>query len=722
MSGKAEATSGLSQRQAEIFGRQFNSAVTNSSAYGFDHPVSARAYETLLSGLAECLAVCDPVTLMLDRGSFFVEDFPVDAKFNASRLAILFRKLGLESVTFLPGAGVEALKCLMSVVTRPDDFDDIDAVRDELLRQGIDSIQVNHVVLRKFTRDDEVIDREGLEELAGLAEQAVATGGESDAALDSSETLLERVEKIFSMHALLKQPQQMAENLVKASGATPEQQAGVVAQIKRLGAQVESESVESDATISPAEVMQAIAKVREEVSSGLAGQEEMARLMAERGGVLSELDLLTCQTVVSIVRDEYRQGQVSAQRLAQIIRRVLPESRDLKRLLPMLKQALLDEGMGLADYIEFVNQLTAELQSDELVQMLEQGADSIGFSVDELLREIRREPEEAARLIVLAAELRQGGRSNEELLSDALSEYIDRVSGDLASAQAGDEPNAAHAAAGKTRQELVRRIRAQGVSQSVLDRLDSGLGGRSGQSTASFRTSRLAELLNRSESVNDAELADQLVQIVERESSMTTLGDTLQQELSNHGYSAERINSIYNETLARLKRKSKVEFVPGAVMNPVATQYFLKREIATSIRYETFFSCIMLMIAQVRENERDWRTISTEEIESVMPEVFDLLPPHLRDLDLLGTLGSKDRNIPLAILPMTDQAGAEAVMARMLEALEAARLELGGNAVKVNVIGTAARYDPEQAPDAKSLIQWLKGRLATQLVTRLRSS
>ena len=183
MSGKAEATSGLSQRQAEIFGRQFNSAVTNSSAYGFDHPVSARAYETMLSGLAECLAVCDPVTLMLDRGSFFVEDFPVDAKFNASRLAIVFRKLGLESVTFLPGAGVEALKCLMSVLTRPDDFDDIDAVRDELVRQGIDSIQVNHVVLRKFTRDDEVIDREGLEELAGLAEQAVATGGESGAAI-----------------------------------------------------------------------------------------------------------------------------------------------------------------------------------------------------------------------------------------------------------------------------------------------------------------------------------------------------------------------------------------------------------------------------------------------------------------------------------------------------------------------------------------------------------
>ena len=189
-----------------------------------------------------------------------------------------------------------------------------------------------------------------------------------------------------------------------------------------------------------------------------------------------------------------------------------------------------------------------------------------------------------------------------------------------------------------------------------------------------------------------------------------------------HGYSADRIDSIYSETLARLKRKSRVEFIPGAVMNPVATAYFMKREIATSMRYETYFSCIMLMIAQVHENETDWRTISTEEIESLMPEVFDLLPPHLRDLDLLGTLGSSDRNIPLAILPMTGQAGAEAVMERMLEALEQAHLELAGNTVKVNVIGTAAQFDPEKSSDTKSFVQWMKGRLATQLVTRLKSS
>jgi len=722
MSQPAEKSAGLTQRQAEIVGRQFNSAVTNTSAYGSDHPVSERAYETFLAGIGDCLDSVDPITLMLDRGSFFVEDHPVDAKFNSGRLAMVFRKLHLESITFRSGLDADALKHLMNVLTSPDDFDDIDAVRAALAAHDVDSVKVNHVILRKFTSDDEVISRGGLEELTDLAEQAVSRGGKPGEPQAGAEDLLSRVERVFSMSALMQQPDRVAEHLLDASVSDTQRQASVVAQIRQLGVQVDKGTGEDGEALSLDSVMQAVSRVREELSRGLAGQEETARLMAESGGVLSELDELTCRTVVSIVRDEYRSGDVSAKRLAQIIRRVLPESRDLKRLLPMLKQALLDDGMQLADYIEFVNQLTAELQSDDLVQMLEQGADSIGFSVDELLREIRREPEEAARLIVLASELRQGGRQDEHALSNALSEYIDRVSGELVGARQDIDQGKLREEIKNTQKTLIRKVGEHGVSRSVTDRIENDLDAHVDRSTNAFRTSRIMDLLGKSQATDDSELTDRLVQIVERQPNLSTLGDTLQRELKSHGFSADRIDSIYTETLARLKRKSRVEFIPGAVMNPVATNYFLKREISTCVRYETIFSCIMLMIAQVHENETDWRTISTEEIGSLMPEVFDILPPHLRDLDLLGTLGSNDRNIPLAILPMTDQAGAEAVMGRMLEALEQAHLELAGNTVKVNVIGTAAQFDPEKSADTKTFVQWMKGRLASQLVNRLRSS
>jgi len=321
---------------------------------------------------------------------------------------------------------------------------------------------------------------------------------------------------------------------------------------------------------------------------------------------------------------------------------------------------------------------------------------------------------------VLASELREGGRNDEHVLSTALSEYIERVSGDLVEQGAGGDPHNLREEIKKTQQDLVDRIRAQGIPESVAERIEAGLDVHVDRSTKAFRASGIVELLEKNAAADDSELADRLVQVVEREPHLSTLGDTLQRELRAHGYSAERVDSIYGETLARLKRKSRVEFIPGTAMNPVATGYFLKREIATCIRYDTFFSAIMLMIAQVREPGQEWRTISPDEIESLMPEVFDVLPPHLRDLDLLGTLGSKDRNVPLAILPMTGEDGARAVMERMLEALDQAHLELGGSTVEVNAIGTAARFDPEHSSDAKSFVHWLRGRLATQLVARLR--
>jgi hypothetical protein len=711
---------GLSERQAELVGRQFNSAVTNAVAYGVDHPVAQRAVGTFLNTLTEALESCDPVTLMLDRGSFFVEDHPVDARFNSKRLAILFRSLGLESVSFGAGIDADALTRLMQVLGNHEQADGIDAVRAALESADIDSIRVNHVVLRKFTADDEVVARDGLEELTDLAEQAVSAGasprGDGD---DGEESLAERIERVFSLAELVRHPERAADELVAAGSAGDVEHAELAQRIRLVGQRVGDEAAAVGRGLDPDEIMNALAVMRRELSEALAGQEELARLMGEHGGVLDEVDQLTCRTIVSIVREELREGQASPQRLAQIIRRVLPESEDLKRLLPTLKQGLLEEGMAIDDYVAFVNELTGELQDEGLVQALAEGAEGIGLSVEEILREIRRDPGEAARLVVLASELRSMGRADEDRLSDALIDYIERVSGELAAGEGG-EGRALRDDVRRKQEAMLADLRAHGVADSVAERVESALKQRLDTSTGSLRNSRLVELLSHSESLPDPEVADRLARIVERESNLRTLGDTLQRELEVHGYSAERIDSIYNETLARLKRRSRVEFIPGSVMNPVATGYFLQREIATALRYETHFSCIMLMVARVAEAEGDWRTISTEEIELIMPEVFDILPPHLRDLDLLGTLGTKDRNIPLAILPMTGQSGAEAVMKRMLAALDDAHLELSGTPVRVDVLGTAHQFDPEQASEAKSFIQMMKGRLATQLVTAMR--
>lgn len=720
----------LTQRQAEILGRQFNSALTNTTAYGGAHPVTHRSCETFLAQLEKTMTSLDMLTLMLDRGSLFVEDFAVDGKFNATRLVIAFRSLGLQSITFGKDVASSDIECVMQVLSNFDDFDGLEAVKAHLEASEVNGIRVNHIVLRKFTEDDEMISREGLEDLTGLAEQGLAAGatrrsGPGSGAHDGVEQdLIERVRNVFSMRDLVAQPVRIAGQLLEATTSEDEQnRAAVVDQIRNLRSQVGQGRSDDGKPISLVAVMDALHQVRKELEETMAGQKETARFMAESGGVISEMDQLTYQTVVSIVCDEYRTGNASARRLAQIIRRVLPDARDVKRLMPLLKESLLAEGMPLGDYIAFVNELTSELKSDDLVQALEQGAESTGLTVDEIVREIRRNPDEAARLIVLASEMRQGGHGDEDHLSSALAEYIERVSGELATGESAvpTDGRAIRDSVRKKQDELVQQIRSQGVSDSVAIRIESSLAGRFGSSVADARSSRLVDLLRNSGALKDSELIDTLGRLVERESDLARLSNTMQRELTRKGYAAEKIRAIYDETVARLKRRNRLEFTPGDAMNPETSAYFLQREITTSVRYGTHFSCIMLMIARIRSQDEEWRPITPEEIGQVMPEVFEVLPLHLRDLDLLGTLGSKDRNIPLVILPMTQQEGAEKVLERILGGLEGAHLEIGDRIVGIDVLGTAICFNAEATPDSKSFVQTMRGRLANQLVSRLRS-
>ena len=69
-----ETTSGLDDRAAELLrGATSTTAYTTVSGYGTDHPMSARAGESLLQSLKEAFESESAVTLMMDRGALFVE-------------------------------------------------------------------------------------------------------------------------------------------------------------------------------------------------------------------------------------------------------------------------------------------------------------------------------------------------------------------------------------------------------------------------------------------------------------------------------------------------------------------------------------------------------------------------------------------------------------------------------------------------------------------------
>ena len=134
-------------------------------------------------------------------------------------------------------------------------------------------------------------------------------------------------------------------------------------------------------------------------------------------------------------------------------------------MLPQLKDGLFAEGMSPSDYLSLVKELSKELDSDALIQIMVEASDLIGFSLNELIEKIKEAPEEAARLIVLAAEIKKGGvRTDDQQMSSVLSEYIEKVSCALAL----QSPEAAHHGGGMMLKAVVTRI-----EREILDRLKS---------------------------------------------------------------------------------------------------------------------------------------------------------------------------------------------------------------------------------------------------------
>ena len=594
------SAAGLSERDAELLARQFNTGFTTASSYGHDHPMAEKAVQTLLEGLTAHLAQQDSMTLMLDRGALFIEKFAVGKRFNPRRLINQLARMNIESVTFSPGVRGEEIVALMEALSDPDQFPSADAVRAHLAQARVDHVQLNYIVFRKVTADQKVVDTSSDDAEAAQGSPAPRRAPTADARQDTFGSLA----SVMSLSELVRNPDDYA-GRVSEQNQDDFRRRQLVRQLRNLIGQVESGQVSADEAMSSEDVLAAVNNLRDKVKRSYDNRKDVELILAEEDQVLGEIDQLTYSTLVSLVREEYRSGAFSVSRMAQIINRMLPDARDLKRLLPQLKQGLLAEGMTPLEYGKLVHQLSTELRGEHLVNALEQGADSIGLDVDEIVDQIRDDPAEAARLIVMATELRRSGATDEQQLSSAFSDYIERVSEQLIGSSNGDHPGALGDQLSRVQQLLIDQLNRQGLPPDLISELQARLDSSAPPTAGGAAT-------------NDSD-------------------DTPLQALS----------------------------LPSRVLNPANTAFFLKREIKSAQRYKTPFAVIKISIELLREPNGKVRALEETELARLMPDVYGLIINQMRDLDLIGSLDKARRAVPLLILPMTESDGANIVYRRL---------------------------------------------------------
>jgi len=661
---KQGKTQGLDARSAELLARQFNTAFTTVSGYGPDHPMSAKSSEGLMESLSSAFKTEPAITLLLDRGSLFIEKHPVGERFNPRRLLNLLAQTQIESFTFEPKVRLEDLEYLLDILARQSEFPNVDAVRHGLKSVNCQGIRVNYVTYKKVTADQKVVG-EGEDELGFKIERP---GGDSADTFSSMSSMM-------SVTELIKDPGAYAQRLSESSEDSG-QRKKVVRQLRHLIAQIESGEVNAEGALSSSELLQAVNDLRERIRRQHSSDRDVERLLGDEDQVLGEVDQLTYSTLVSLVREEYRGGNFSAKRMAQIINRMLPDSRDLRRLLPQLKQGLLGEGMSVAEYGKLVHELSGEVRGDHVVRALESGAEAVGLDVDEIVDQIREDPNEAARLIVMATELRRTGIDDESQLSNAFSDYIERVSEKLAldlPQKDAEGKDATAAQLTRVRTFLIDQLKRQGLDESLT-----------------------IELRRRSDKPAEAseERGKQKSETITLEASPPSPASPAAEAAEDDAAQA-----------AKSKNATRLPKVSQRVLNPANTAFFLKREIKISQRYGTIFSIIKITIDAVHRPTGESKSPSAEALCALLPSVYDGLDTQLRDLDLIGSLDRDLLAAPLLILPMTDQTGANVVRWRLTDYFREHIFDVDDGKLGVIATLTSVTYDPDEEEDTRVFLQ-----------------
>ena len=116
------------------------------------------------------------------------------------------------------------------------------------------------------------------------------------------------------------------------------------------------------------ELASAVFDMKRQLINGIERQKSLGITYSNEEEIIDKANEITDNVLIQLIKEEYKSGQISTSRLAHILKRLVPDVKELKRLMPKIKAALLEEGMPLAEYLDLVLQLSTELESEELSQ------------------------------------------------------------------------------------------------------------------------------------------------------------------------------------------------------------------------------------------------------------------------------------------------------------------------------------------------------------------
>lgn len=737
-------------------GRSFALLFNRAAMYNVDHPFTAQSITEFNKIMTIALKDYSPIVIIMAQDQFFVEEEPLDPRINTSKMLLHFKKTGIQSVSFANGMGDSDLKEFSTIFVDTAAFPNADDMKAGLLHHDIQSIRINHVFYKKVTADDEVVHRDELSKLSASG----AAGPEESRKSKMLDAMIEKVmmgnfAENFSVQNFLDAPSQISQALIQADESKRKQaqaggqtaQAGpfIMNQLRDIRQQVDqaADGMEGGNLF---QLAQAAVKMKKSLIEGMEAQKDSGVVFENEAQIMEETEAITDQVIIKLIKDEYKKGKITISRLAQILKRLVPEPGEIKRLLPKLKKALLAEGMPPEEYLKLAQALEKELKNEELSQVLKKSAEKIGVSGKELIEEISNRPQEAAELIYLASEIRKGS-GDEKMLSNLLVDYIERLGSKIAldTMESKGEEGGKHLKKVVTTVEsqLLKRLKKKGVKNDVLVSVVKKLNDRfeecfekiqtewssrvvTGGSRSANQNTSVLDLME--ESTEAGEELNEIIQDVKASAKQKNIDVNDFQQLQTqivetrkkHKESVQRENprpESKREIKAEETNKEKPP-PPEGVLNQSITHYLLQKEIARASRYGTTFSSVILTIISIKPKDPE-KPLRNDRIdrEKILGEILEALVQGTRDADLIGKLD--DTNM-IVILPMTEGLDSKRAMQRIRKIANSLTFEVDDIPVEVKCAAIVNEFDKARTPTLEDFVKKTTSHMS-EMVMRLKN-
>jgi len=700
-------------------GRFFLMLFNRSIMYDANHPHCQQAMDQLLPVLLPILATRSPLVFTMNQDQIFVDEEPVDERINTSKMVAFCKKTEIQSISFYNGIDRDELVSFMDIVASLKRYPNANAMKKEMETRRIKHVRINYVFFKKVSRDEEVISREDYKK--------IKTDGQEDSPPHSKKRFMDKVlesiiaeefGKSLTLKNLIDHPVEVSNQMIdvdhrsfQQSDAVDRSHGPVLAhQLNIIEAEVDK-NLSGLGAADVSSLAEAVFDMKRQLIKGIELQKSMGTAYSNEEALLDKANEMADRVVLKLIKDEYKSGKISTSRLAQILKRLVPEPGELKRLLPKIKNALLEEGMQLADYLKLVDELSNELQDEELSKILQQSAEAVGLYGQDLIMEVKSNPVQAAELIFLAAEIRKAG-GDENVLTDLLVDYVEKIGSKLTldTARENKVEGEEHLrqVMESVESEILARLRKMDVREEILRRIEDRLNRRYEGLFNDIKGKWNRSLTPQADGKEDApqtSVLQILEQSVGENHEFAKILRRVRDAVHAKGMGENDFKTILEEVAEQYEswQKSKDKTLTfQETLDSKGLAFFLEKEISRASRYDLPFAAVSFAVVLAKPKTRVPK--GSIPPAAIVEAVMKRFASNIRGSDIAALAG---KNRIVGLFPMTTPDEARLAFKRHLRFINTRPFDINGVPVAVQVAGSVVNFDAKRTPNISVFLQVL---------------